>query len=306
MAMAMAMAKALANLNLTDHVVSKRNQGRPSLSYRPMMVTMCYKKPYWASVHEDIESHLKQAIVVKEPVEVYEPMRHLVFSVPVNMAPALCIAGCELVGGHREQATAAAAALHVVYAASFVHEHLPLSDRPSLVPPPKSKPVMYHAFSSNIELLIGDGMIPFGLELLANSENPDQDNSGRILRVMGEITHAVGSEGMVSGQYNELQCSGSKGKDVKCEEMKNHAYEKKEGGLHACGAACGAILGGGSEEEIEILRRYGFYVGMMQRLGSKKEVEELKKLAVEQIKGRFDEAKVEEISTYFEWNLSRV
>ncbi|KAJ4725105.1 Geranylgeranyl pyrophosphate synthase [Melia azedarach] len=273
----MAMATALANLNLTAHVVSKRNQRRPSMSHRPMMVTMCYKKPYWASVHEDIESHLKQAIVAKEPVDVYEPMRHLVFSVPVNMAPALCIAGCELVGGRREQATAAAAALHVIYAASFVHENLRLSDRPSLMPKPKSKPVMYHAFSSNIELLVGDGMIPFGLELLANSDNPDRDISGRILRVISEITRAIGSAGMVYAQYNELQRSESKGKGVKCEEMKNHTYEKKEGELQACG-----------------------------RLGSKKEVEELKTLAVEQIKGRFNEAKVEEISTYFESNLSRV
>ncbi|KAK9175063.1 hypothetical protein WN944_027068 [Citrus x changshan-huyou] len=120
-----------------------------------------------------------QAVVVKERVEVYEPMRHFVFAAPVNMAPVLCVAACELVGGHREQAIVAAAALH----------------------------------------------------LLASSDNPAGNNSGRILRVMVEMTRAMGSQ------------------DV---EMTYETYKKNEGGLHTCGAACGAILGGGSVEEIEL------------------------------------------------------
>ncbi|ESR52781.1 hypothetical protein CICLE_v10024238mg, partial [Citrus x clementina] len=159
---------------------------------------------YWTSIHEDIGAHLRQAVVVKERVEVYEPMRHFVFAAPVNMAPVLCVAACELVGGHREQAIVAAAALH---------------------------------------LLMADAMLPFGLELLASSDNPAGNNSGRILRVMVEMTRAMGSQGVVEGQYNELQCS-------QYVEMTYETYKKNEGGLHTCGAACGAILGGGSVEEI--------------------------------------------------------
>lgn len=55
-------------------------------------------------------------------------------------------------------------------------------------------------------------MLPFGLELLASSDNPAGNNSGRILRVMVEMTRAMGSQGVVEGQYNELQCS-------QCDEM---------------------------------------------------------------------------------------
>ncbi|KAK9187960.1 hypothetical protein WN944_019359 [Citrus x changshan-huyou] len=115
---------------------------------------------YWMSIHEDIGAHLRQAVVVKERVEVYEPMRHFVFAAPVNMAPVLLVHSC--------------------------------------------KP--------NTELLVADAMLPFGLELLASSDNPAGNNSGRILRVMVEMTRAMGSQGVVEGQYNELQCS-------QCDEM---------------------------------------------------------------------------------------
>lgn len=310
------MAKALSIFNLPAHAAPRRNHNRPSLSYRPMMVTMSMpmsnKKSYWTPIHEDIEAHLRQTVIVKEPVEVYEAMRHFVFAAPVSMAPALCVAACELVGGHREQAIAAAAALHVMHAGSFVHENLPLSDRPSLIP--KSKPTMYHAFKPNTELLVVDAMIPFGLELLANSADPARNNSGRILRVIVEMTRAMGSQGVIEGQYNELLCSQSNDDDdrkLNCTtEMTYETYKKKEGGLHACGAACGAILGGGSEEEIELLRRYGFYVGLIQgilsqRLGSKEEIEELKKLAIKEVQS-FNDENVEAISSFVDDNFIRV
>ncbi|KAH9749824.1 Heterodimeric geranylgeranyl pyrophosphate synthase small subunit [Citrus sinensis] len=134
-------------------------------------------------------------------------MRHFVFAAPVNMAPVLCVAACELVGGHREQAIVAAAALHVMHAASFIHAN------------------QIQSFSWRMQCF------RFGLELLASSDNPAGNNSGRILRVMVEMTRAMGSQ------------------DV---EMTYETYKKNEGGLHTCGAACGAILGGGSVEEIEL------------------------------------------------------
>ena len=44
--------------------------------------------------------------------------------------------------------------------------------------------------------------------------------------------------------------------------MTYETYKKKKGGLHACGAACGAMLGGRSVEEIELslnLQLLGMY-----------------------------------------------
>lgn len=262
-----------------------------------MAVTMSQNQSYWASINAEIDAHLKQAIPLRPPLEVFGPMHHLAFAAPQNNAPALCVAACELVGGRRDQATAAASALHLMYAASFAHEQLPLTDRPR----PTSRPTTQHAYGPNIELLIPDGITPFGFELLAKSDDPAQNNSGRILRVTIEIARAMGSQGMVDGQYHELERPQSD--NIRWIE---HVSKKKEGGFYACSAACGAILGEGSEEEIEKLRRFGLYVGMIQGMlhgvgrkekGLAKVVEELRNLALKELE-EFKGGKVEAIASF--------
>lgn len=266
------------------------------------MVTMSQNQSYSASVNAEIEVHLKQAIPMRPPLEVFEPMNYFSFGAPRTTAPALCVAACELVGGQRDQAMAAAAALHLMLAASFTHEQLPLTDRPR----PKFRPVTHHAYSPNIELLLPDAIVPFGFELLAKSDDPAQDNSERILRVMIEIARAMGSQGMVKGQYYEVERPQSEGEGSNDVGWIVDVCKKKEGGLHACGAACGAILGGGSEEEIEKLRKFGLYVGMIRGIlhgvgrkekGLETTVEELRNLALKELK-EFKGGNLEAISSF--------
>lgn len=273
-----------------------------SLCHVPMKITMSqdHKSSYCASIAADVVAHLKQSITVKPPLSVFEPMYHLVFSAPPNLAPALCVATCELIGGRRSQAMAAASALHLMHAASFTHENLPLADRPN------PKPMIHHAYSPNIELLIPDAIVPFGFELLARSDDPAQNDSDRVLRVIVEITRAAGSQGIIDGQYQEKVVSRSNGEEANNIEWIDSTCRKKEGELHACAAACGAILGGANEEEIEILRKFGLYVGMIQgysnRIGSKEKelervVEELRNLAIKELE-HFKGRKLEEISSF--------
>lgn len=291
------MAGAVLRLNGNALSRSAGRRSCPPLPHRPMTVTMSQNQSYLAAINAEIDAHLKQAIPLRPPREVFEPMRHLVFAAPQNKAPALCVAACELVGGHRDQATAAASALHLMHAASFAHEQLPLTDRPR----PSSRSNTHHAYGPNIELLIPDGITPFGFELLAKSDDPARNNSGQILRVTIEIARVMGSQGMVDGQYHELECQ-------QLDHMGwiEHVCKKKEGGFHACGAACGAILGGGNEEEIEKLRRFGFYVGMIQGMlhgvgrkekGLGKVVEELRNLALKELE-EFKGGKVEALASF--------
>ncbi|KAF8024027.1 hypothetical protein BT93_F1281 [Corymbia citriodora subsp. variegata] len=289
------------------------NPGRPSLVRMPVVMTVA--KPgtrsssQWQAIHADIEAHLKKAIPMKPPLVVFEPMHHLTFSAPQSTAPALCIAACELVGGGRDQAMPAASALHIIVAAAVAHENLPLTDRPEIRPP------VAHAFGPNVELMTGDGMVPFGFELLARSDDPAGGNSERILRAIVEITRAVGSQGMVHGQYREVEYLLSQGRDGGDDhEWADHVWAKKEGELHACAAACGAILGGGTEEEIEGLRKYGFYVGMIRGVtahgGGRREhgasntvVEDMKKLALQALEG-FDAGRVEAVASILDAIMS--
>ncbi|EEF29831.1 geranyl geranyl pyrophosphate synthase, putative [Ricinus communis] len=282
-------------------------RGGALFSRRPVACVMSNssKIDYWTCINADIETHLKEAIPVRPPVVVFEPMHHLTFAAPRSFAPALCIAACELVGGSRDQALAAASALRLMIAAAFTHENIPLTDRPR----PSARPMFHHTFGPNIELLTGDGMIPFAFELLAQLNNPAQDNSDRILRVMIEISRAMGSQGMVEGQYNEFQYDQSVGDELFHVAWLRDVCKKKEGASHACAGACGAILGGGNEEEIEKLRRYGLYVGTIQGIYNKvegneewslKEVNKLRDLALKELKDFNEEEKVRAICSLVE------
>ncbi|CAL5190659.1 unnamed protein product [Lathyrus oleraceus] len=276
-----------ANVKSTVHFPCISNQRRSHLPpLKPTTVRMSMtqqtrnSQPYGASVQADIEAHIKQFLTIKEPLAVFEPMHHLVFNAPKTTVPALCLAACELVGGQRHRAISAASALLLMEAATYTHEHLPLTDRPKPV-------VKNHVFGPNVELLTVDGIVPFGFELLARSD--DGENSERILRVMVEISRAVGSGGVVDAQYRKTMDTRSDGEEVCHVEEIMRVVEKYEGELHSCGAVCGGVLGGGSEDEIERLRKIGFCVGMIQGMAKRgfnegKQVIEARNLALQELK----------------------
>jgi len=291
----------LTNVKSTVHFSCISNQHRSHLTtkLKPTTVRMSMTQtPYWASLQADIEAYLKQTITIEEPLVVFEPMHHLVFTAPKTTVPALCLAACELVGGQRHQAISTASALLLMEAATYTHEHLPLTDRPG----PKPGPMINHVYGPNVELLTGDGIVPFGFELLARSDGGQ--NSERILRVIVEISRAVGSGGgVIDAQYRKTFGGGLDGEEMCHVEEIRCVVEKYEGRLHSCGAVCGGVLGGGCEEEIEILRKFGFYVGIIQgmiKLGFKedhKEVVVARNLAIQELQF-FKDKEVDAIKTF--------
>ncbi|PIA33071.1 hypothetical protein AQUCO_04200077v1 [Aquilegia coerulea] len=259
------------------------------------IITMSTNQCYWTSVNDDVKSHIEQALLGRQPAAcVLKPLRDLAFAAPKSAASVLCVAACEMVGGHREQAIAAASAIHLMHSAAFTHENLLVSDKPIT----KSMPNVhhYHAFDSNIELLTADNLFLLGYELLAELDDPTDALSERILKVIVEISTAMGSQGMVEGQYiQQLSCMGSDG-DEKC----------KVSYIFACGAVCGAILGGGTNEEIEKLRRYGFYVGMMNGMMTMHGVGLLEEKTLLQMVESFRNLALKELENFQDRNIDTI
>lgn len=235
----------------------------------------------WATLNTEVEVHLEKALSGRQPASIYEPMNSLVFKVPRSMAPVLCIAACEAVGGEREQAIPAASVIHLMHCGSYTHEYLQLSDQP------RNKPVTDHTLGTAVELSTADNMVHLGYEILSNL-----DKSDKVLQVIGEVGRAMGSQGMVNGQYLKMMRLEQEGM------LEDEAFEKKGGALYSCGAVCGGILGGGSEEDLQKLRRYGLCVGMIHNiivhdvLGKenrlKKLAENLRVLALKELDGMKD------------------
>nr|AGH33891.1 geranyl diphsophate synthase small subunit [Lavandula x intermedia] len=252
-------------------------------------VSAAQNASYWSSIDADINTYLKKAIPIRSPETVFEPMHHLTFAAPTTTASALCVAACELFGGNRTQALPAASAIHLIHAAAYTHDHLPLTDRPR----PESKPDIQHKFNPNIELLTGDGIAPFGFELLANSV--DTTHPDRILRVVIEISRASGSQGLVDGLYREKQIVDQRSRF----EFIEYVSKKKYGEMHACGAASGVILAGGDEEQIQKLRNFGLYAGTVRGMIEMKSGLEKKNIAqIEKIIIKFQQLAMKEMEGF--------
>ncbi|XP_049343164.1 heterodimeric geranylgeranyl pyrophosphate synthase small subunit, chloroplastic-like [Solanum verrucosum] len=300
--------------------------------YRPIVAKMGQNQSYWASIESDIEAHLKKVISIRAPESVFEPMHYLTFTTPKSTAPALCVAACELVGGDRAQAMAVASAMHLMHVATYTHQHMQMartepgpviehefgpngviveSQAKGLGPARNLRDIEpEHKFGPNIELLTGDGIMPFAIELIVKAMSPARKNSDKIMRVITEVTRAFGSQGLLEGQYREIEWTQSGNEN---EEMFEYVCKKKEGEIHACGATCGAILGDGNDEEIERLKNYGLYVGIIQGIINgrnynkkmEKRVNELRILAMKEMDTSFKGKKLmKQIVSLVEESLS--
>lgn len=72
-------------------------------------------RKYWRSLIREINQKLEEAIPVKYPAGIYEAMRYSVLAKGAKRAPpVMCVAACELFGGHRLAAFPTACALEMV------------------------------------------------------------------------------------------------------------------------------------------------------------------------------------------------
>lgn len=288
------MAPALCNLAHTNSkllpLVSARIPGRRrfrccALSSPPTFLSVATSRSEAqraSSVEADIRTHLLRSLPATQPPVITDPMRDMLSAAPKTIAPALCLAACELVGGRGAEAMDAACAVYLMHAVADAR-----SGFLSLPGPRAGRTKSSFPFSRGIQLMAVDALIPLGFEIVARSECIDQS---RVQRAISELAAAMGAAGVPAGLYMAANEAGNFVELCK----------KKDGRLSACAAACGAIVGGGSDEEVERLRRFGLYAGMMHGLLSadaarRSEVADaFRSLARSELEG-FEEGKVREV-----------
>lgn len=104
-------------------------------------------------------------------------------------------------------------------------------------------------------LALGRALLCYAIEHMATkTKNVSPD---RLVKAIGEISSAVGTRGVLAGRIMEIN---SKGKDMSLSELE-FIQRLKCGKFIEASVVCGVLIGGGNEEEIEKLRKYGKCVG---------------------------------------------
>ena len=165
------------------------------------------------------------------------------------------IAASEAVGGSAKQVMHAACALEMIHTYSLVHDDLPAMDDDDFR---RGRPTNHKKYGEATAILAGDALLTEAFRLLANAEANRLIAPEKVLRVIELVARHAGSQGMVGGQVVDMEAEG---KEIDFPTLE-YIHTHKTGGLILASVQAGALLGGGDEEQIAALTRFGGAAGL--------------------------------------------
>ncbi|MGH9461813.1 MAG: polyprenyl synthetase family protein [Vicinamibacteria bacterium] len=193
------------------------------------------------------------------PPSIHRAIRYSLFAGGKRLRPVLTLAAAEAVGGRREDALPAAAAMEMIHTYSLIHDDLPAMDNDDLR---RGKPTSHVVFGEAIAILAGDALLTHAFHILAtvcvSSDRANGAPYARRLRAVGTLAAAAGMNGMIGGQVIDLESQGRKVDAATLDRI----HRMKTGALMEAAAYLGALLGGGSEDEIERIAAFGRELGL--------------------------------------------
>lgn len=166
--------------------------------------------------------------------------------------PLICFAACMAVGGDVELATSAAAAIEHFHTAALIHDDI--ADEAELR---RGEPCLHLTEGTGLAINMGD----LALTLVNGTVMNDPALSGDVkIRVVSELITMT--RRTVEGQALDIGWARDGRYDITPEDYLVMATHKTAHYSGAVPLAIGAIVGGGTEAEIEALRNYGLDTGL--------------------------------------------
>ena len=168
---------------------------------------------------------------------------------------ALVLAAYRSVGGISPAIAAVAAAVETVHTYSLVHDDLPCMDDDDLR---RGRPTTHRAYDVPTATRVGFLLVPVAGLVLAQAARDLVLPPEALGRMAGEVFEAGGIEGMVGGQWLDLEAEG-RALDL---EGLMAVHRGKTGALIRAACVLGGMAGEAPPPALEALRRYGQEVGL--------------------------------------------
>ena len=182
----------------------------------------------------------------------YDPLKRYSENGGKRHRPLICFAACIAVGGDVDRATSAAAAIEHFQTAALIHDDI--ADDSELR---RGAPCLHLTEGVGPAINMGDLAL-----MLVNGtviKDPTLDDATKV-RVVGELIDMT--RRTVEGQALDLGWARDERYDISPEDYLVMATHKTAHYSGAVPLAIGAIIGGGTETEIEALRNYGLDTGL--------------------------------------------
>ncbi|KAF5747518.1 geranylgeranyl pyrophosphate synthase 7 chloroplastic-like [Tripterygium wilfordii] len=191
---------------------------------------------------KSVNKALDQAVPLKHPKKIREAMRHSLLLGGKRVCPILCIASCQLVGGDEALAMPMACAIEIIHTSWLIIEDLPCMEK---------------VFGQKVAILASAALFSIAFEHIA--ENSTHAPPDRVVRAITELVSTIGTDRLVGGQFGELM---TEGKNLTFKDVK-YIHGHKTARLLEASIACGAIIGGATESDVQKIRKYARCIGLL-------------------------------------------
>lgn len=180
-----------------------------------------------------------------------EAMRYSLLAGGKRLRPILCMAFCEACGGRAEQALAAGCAVEMVHTYSLIHDDLPCMDNDDYR---RGRLTNHKVYGEDIATLAGDALLTAAFRYLAEMDAPAEQR----IHCVAILAQAAGENGMVAGQILDL---AGETRSLNETELRN-VHRHKTGDMIRAACQIGALLGGGSEQQLQSAGAFAHGLGM--------------------------------------------
>lgn len=201
------------------------------------------------------EAALDASLVSKCPqtATIIESMRYSLMAGGKRVRPMLCFAATEMFGGSLDAAKPAAVALEMIHTMSLIHDDLPAMDNDDFR---RGKPTNHVLYGDDVAILAGDAMLSESFAHVARETKGVP--AERVVKVLGVLGDCVGPLGLAGGQVMDLKCEGA---DVDYDTLV-WIHTHKTAALLKAAVACGAILAGATDEQVDKCNEYALKIGL--------------------------------------------
>ena len=189
---------------------------------------------------DDLTSGLEQA------------MRYSLLAGGKRIRPVLALATARALGTPEDVVLPFAASTELIHTYSLIHDDLPAMDDDALR---RGQPTCHVAFGEDVAILAGDALYAEAFRHVMTEQAGEPQN---ILAALAELAAATGVNGMVGGQYIDVEGAAPDGPDGL-----RVLHELKTGRLIGASVECVLLLTGSPPERTAAFRTFARELGVL-------------------------------------------
>lgn len=197
-----------------------------------------------------VNKYLSEQSYLRKPKQLYEPIRYELLLGGKRIRPTLMLLAYNLYKDNPESIISAACALETYHNYTLLHDDL--MDHASMR---RGKPTVHTRWNANQAILSGDTML-----VLAYQRMMDVD-----AKLLPQTLDLFTETALEIGEGQQMDMEFESRNDV-TEEEYIEMIRLKTSVLLACALKMGAILAGASEEDADVLYKYGELIGLAFQL----------------------------------------